>query len=107
MDKNLNRKEATRLMGISYTSWSRWESNHQQPTIKLWPKVISFLGYYPEENDGSLRYKLIKYRRQNGIQIRDFASQLGIDCQPLIIIENDGNLKQISERALNLIQECI
>lgn len=43
------------LIGVNEWTYSLWENDRNLPMIRMWPKVIGFLGYDPNPapaNDG-------------------------------------------------------
>src|SRR5690606_30970241 len=47
MDLGLFQKDIAEIVGTSIDSITFWENGRAQPQIHFFPKIISFLGYYP------------------------------------------------------------
>ena len=47
--KGCTQKEVAVLIGVNEWTYSNWENNRNEPMIRMWPKVIRFLGYDPSD----------------------------------------------------------
>ena len=107
LDRGLSQPELARIMNITVASLTNWEVHHKIPTVNMWPRIISFLGYYPEEDDGSLRFQLVKYRRSTGLRRTEAAELIGIDEQTLGRIENEAGKNPPFAKTVKKIEEFI
>jgi Mg chelatase-like protein len=75
----LNRKVAAHSMGISEEALMKWETGACEPHVRLYPKVIAFLGYEPWPEPVTLGEKLCAERKRRGLSCKRAAEVLGID----------------------------
>ncbi len=66
-------------LGVSETAYHNWETNKTEPVIRMFPRIIEFLGYYPFSEPQMLGERILKYRRYNGISVKRLARKIGID----------------------------
>ena len=79
MDLGLFQKEVAEIVGTSIDCITFWENDRSQPQIHFYPKIISFLGYYPFEEVDSLSGRITKYRHLNGLTYKQLGKVLGVD----------------------------
>ena len=70
-------------LGINEWTYHKWETNKAVPMIRMYPRVIEFLGYYPFPEPQTLGERILSYRRHNGISVKRLARQIGVDEQTL------------------------
>ena len=56
-----------------------WEKGYRDPEIRLWPKIVEFLGDDPSPTPRTTAEKLKAIRRQRGWSQRHLAADLGVD----------------------------
>ena len=66
-------------LGINEWTYLLWENDRCEPMIRMWPKVIEFLGYYPFPDPKILGERILAYRRHNGLSVARTAELLGVD----------------------------
>lgn len=44
-------KDVAELIGVTEDSVTGWENGRSVPQMRLYPSIISFLGYYPFDRD--------------------------------------------------------
>ena len=76
----LNRKEAACSMSVSEEALMKWETGLCEPHVRLFPKLISFIGYEPWEQPVTLGEKLQAERRRRGLSIKRASTILGVDA---------------------------
>lgn len=54
-------------LGVNQWTLIDWEQDRKQPMIRMWIRVIKFLGYYPFPEPQSLGERLLAARRHLGI----------------------------------------
>jgi len=81
---NLTQLQVSIIIGVDECTVSNWEKHRSQPTIKLIPKIIQFLGCIPFDIEANLSGDKIKlYRSIRGISQKKLASEIGIDTNTL------------------------
>jgi transcriptional regulator with XRE-family HTH domain len=76
----LKQKDVARIVGVDTTTVTNWEKNHTQPTLRLVPAIIGFLGYPPLDGaNGPLGERIKTYRRLMGASQKRLAVLLDID----------------------------
>jgi transcriptional regulator with XRE-family HTH domain len=83
LDLRLHQKEVGRLVGVDTTTITNWEKNRTEPTLRLMPSVIRFLGYSPLPEADSLGEKIKAYRRRTGTTQKRLTTLLGVDLTTL------------------------
>jgi transcriptional regulator with XRE-family HTH domain len=82
LDLGLRQKDVAQLLGVTTDSVAYWENNRNQPSLRMIPGIIAFLGYNPDLDapaDETLGERIIRVRRALGIRQNDLARQLGVD----------------------------
>jgi transcriptional regulator with XRE-family HTH domain len=79
LDLNLTQKQVAQLLKTNNWTIRGWENNRHEVSLPYRPRVISFIGYCP--NDTSLPLGLrLKERRENlGLSIKQLASIMKVD----------------------------
>jgi transcriptional regulator with XRE-family HTH domain len=84
LDLKLMQKEVADRIGVDETSILNWEKNRNRPSLTHIPKIIEFLGYWPEVvAERSFGGKIITLRRILGLTQKKLASLLGVDPSTL------------------------
>lgn len=55
--------------------YERWERDEVQPIISVWPKLIAFLGYYPDREQTQADL-VLKARRVSGLSQYGFGRKV-------------------------------
>lgn len=77
IDLGLFQKEVASIIGISTDCITYWENGRAQPQIH-YPKIISFLEYYPFEESDTFDGRITKYRRMNGLTYKQVGKIIGV-----------------------------
>lgn len=83
----LQRKVAIAL-GINTWTYILWESDRTAPSIGMWPRILSFLGYDPFPPAVTLGEQLVTARRRLGLSRMRLARRVEIDEGTLALWEN-------------------
>jgi len=92
-ERELNLPKASKIMRISENTILNWEMGHSEPCVESMPKIISFLGYLPfdDESDQSIGKRLWRYRMSEGISIKRLGKLIRSDGVTIARIErNEG-----------------
>ena len=80
IETNRMQQDVAALIGVSEDCVTNWENNRFQPQIQFYPKIISFLGYYPfvgeTETIGGV---LLMSRRLHGFSHKRMGELVGAD----------------------------
>jgi len=92
LEKGLLQKEVAELLNVTVSCIENGEGNKSQPQPRLLPKVIVFLGYFPDllKNILQLKNPIFLYRVKRELSQRTFAKELGIDPSTLHEVEKNG-----------------
>lgn len=82
-------REAAKLMGVDVFTLIHWEKGKTEPAIRLWPAIISFLGYDPSPCPATLGDHVRAERRRRGCSLAALAREVGFDEATLSLIEAD------------------
>ena len=77
-----------RQLHVGEWTYLKWEHDRTFPNIRMWPRVFSFLGFYPFPVPRTLSDRLIAFRRLHGLSRKELAGQLGVDEGTLATWEN-------------------
>jgi transcriptional regulator with XRE-family HTH domain len=66
-------------MGVRLETVAGWELDRFEPAVRLWPRVIEFLGCDPLARGEGLGDRVRAFRRQLGLTQRELAKRLGMD----------------------------
>lgn len=78
MDVGLLQKDVASIIGTSTDCITFWENERSQPQIHFYPKIISFLGYYPFQEIDTFSGKIMKYRHLQGLSRKQMGALLGV-----------------------------
>jgi transcriptional regulator with XRE-family HTH domain len=80
LDLGMLQRQVAQLMGVDTTTITNWEKGQCQPTLRMLPKLIEFLGYSPFPiESASIGERIKAYRREHGISQKELANLLGVD----------------------------
>lgn len=71
------------MLGVDEITIVNWEKNYSTPKVSMFPKIIEFLEYEPQNKIITLGDKIKAYRRKLGLSQEKFAKKLGIDASTL------------------------
>lgn len=72
-------KEVATLLNVNEWTYLLWEGDRNEPTIRMWPKLIGFLGYDPNCEPKTDGEALMALRRQFGLSRKRMAKIAGCD----------------------------
>jgi DNA-binding transcriptional regulator YiaG len=79
-DLQLLQKDVARIIGVSEDTITYWENGRSEPTVVFYPKIVSFLGYFPFEIDiSTLGGRIKKYRFEHGLTLNQFGKLVSAD----------------------------
>jgi transcriptional regulator with XRE-family HTH domain len=79
IEKGQFQKQVAEILGVSEDTVTYWEKNRCEPQVKHYPKIISYLGYYPFTHETeTLAGKLMQIRFCYGWSFRQCANVLCI-----------------------------
>jgi len=90
-------------MRVNVNTITNWEINRTKIERLYYPIIQEYLGYLPKEYEMSeLSYKLIRYRWEQDISIKQLAKQVGVyyDC----IMNAEMGKLNFQKRTLKKIQ---
>jgi transcriptional regulator with XRE-family HTH domain len=73
----LTQKQVAIQLGTVREVYERWERNERVPGVSVWPAIITFLSYYPDEPDPSANLTLMT-RRHTGLDQKQLAKRVGV-----------------------------
>ena len=83
----LYQKDAALRLKVNEWTYCTWETDRAEPVINLFPRIISFLGYYPYPAPQSYGERVLAIRRNLGMSRARLAEKIGIDEGTLLRIE--------------------
>jgi transcriptional regulator with XRE-family HTH domain len=84
LDLGLLQREVADRLGVNAMTVCNWETNRTSPQLRFIPRIIVFLGYYPDDvPPQSLGERITAYRRRLGLSQRRLARLLDIDLGTL------------------------
>lgn len=90
-------------MGVCRESIEEWERG-KDPSDRMWPRVISFLGYDPTPDAVSMGDRLRARRRAKGLSRKAVAKR--IRCDERQITKWESNEAAPSDRDLKRLKAC-
>jgi transcriptional regulator with XRE-family HTH domain len=79
LDQGLTQRQLAKLFGVSMSSVNNWERGRNFPDLRVWPKLIAWLGYNPEPEGTTLGERVARRRRELGLNQEELARRLGTD----------------------------
>lgn len=80
-------KEVAALLSVNEWTYLLWEGDRNEPMIRMWPKVIGFLGYDPNGEPRTDGEALIALRRRFGLSRKRLAKFVGCDETTVMKLE--------------------
>jgi DNA-binding XRE family transcriptional regulator len=105
LELQLLQKDVSTLIGVTEESITNWENNLAGPQMRLYPKVILFLGYYPFLEDDTLACQIKKYRYLHRLSQKRFGRKVGVDGTTICSRENSETVPK--KQYLNRLQMCL
>ncbi len=79
IDLGLLQKDVAQQLWVGEWTYLKWEHDKALPAIRMWRRVIEFLGYYPLEPPQRLAERLLAARRSLGLSRKRLAKRFGVD----------------------------
>ena len=86
LDLGLYQKDVARRLEVTTDSVAYWETNRNQPSLRMIPRIIEFLGYVPNINDSAgetFGEWIVRARQRLGLSQKALARRLGVDPSTL------------------------
>ena len=80
VESNQMQRDVAATIGVSEDAVTYWENNRSQPQVQFYPRIISFLGYYPFDHEtDTVGGRLQRLRYCNGWSYGMCARAFGVD----------------------------
>ncbi len=89
LDRGLGQRDVARLIGVSTSTISGWETVGREPEVRYLPAIIEFLGYNPEPEPSSFGERVAWHRQRHGLARKRLAPILGVDPASVNKVEVD------------------
>lgn len=76
LELHLLQSQVAETFGVDRISVQNWERGVTEPTIRMIPRIIAFLGYDPEPEPQTLPRRIAYARRRLGLRQEDLAVAL-------------------------------
>ncbi len=96
LDLGLLQKDVAKQLDTSEDTITNWENGRAQPQIHFYPKIISFLGYYPFEEIDTFSGKITQYRHMNGLTYKQMGKRVGVDGSTIASWETGKTVPNVS-----------
>ena len=80
MTLKLYQRDVAYLLGVSPETVLHWETGQTNPPTRLYPPIVTFLGYDPTPNPTTDAERLRGWRMANGLSVKSAARQEGVDA---------------------------
>jgi DNA-binding transcriptional regulator YiaG len=77
LGRGLSVVAAARLMAADPSVLRKWENEHRDPCVGVWPRILKFLGYYPYPTAGNISAQVLMLRRIEGASTTQFGRHFG------------------------------
>lgn len=89
IDMNLFQHDVAKIIKVRNEHVAKWELNKNTPSVKHYPVIIEFLGYFPFEIDTSTFGGKVKaYRYMQGMSRRNLAKMFRVAGEAIIAWED-------------------
>lgn len=105
LDRGLMQQEVAEMLGVEVTVINSWECGRRKPKTSYLPRIISFLGYSPFPEGGSLGERLRAERYRRGLTQYGLAAQLGIYKHTITLVETGKEVT--NQRALAAVRRFV
>ena len=90
LELGLLKQDVAKRLGVCTDSITLWETEKAQASVKHYPNIIAFLGYFPFQLEGSLiAIKIKRFRYDNGLTQEELAQKLSINESTVYHYEKD------------------
>jgi DNA-binding transcriptional regulator YiaG len=83
LDLGLLWKEVASQIGTDATNVTNWSKGRTAPGLRLWPRIIQFVGYDPRPEGRTIGEALIRHRQGRGLSQTELANALAVDPSTL------------------------
>jgi transcriptional regulator with XRE-family HTH domain len=102
----LHQEDVARQLGCLREVYDRWERDERHPVVSEWPRILTFLGYYPFRN-GTSADLVLRARRSHGADQKRLAEMVGVIHQRLRRWEHGKETVPVkAERLLRKLADC-
>ena len=85
----LLQKEVARKIGVCENTVCNWENNQTEPSLRLIPRIIKFLGYVPSHKQPeTFGDRLINARQMLGTSQEELAQKIDVDPSTIGRLKN-------------------
>jgi transcriptional regulator with XRE-family HTH domain len=105
--RRLHQWQAAREIGVTKETVANWEKGKTEPPVQVMSAVIRFLGFDPSPSPDSpdLGSRMLRYRRQHGLSIKEAAGRAGVDPDSWATWERTGSIP--SGRGRELVETLL
>ena len=104
LELGLYQRELAERLGVHGSTVTNWELDRSGPALRLFPRIIEFLGYVPDvDRPLTVDQEIVCRRRLLGLSQKKLAKLLGVDPSTLGRWENGGT--QPSEKLSKRLEE--
>ncbi|HZH03069.1 MAG TPA: helix-turn-helix domain-containing protein [Myxococcaceae bacterium] len=79
LDRGLVQAAVAKQLQVSESTVNNWERGRTEPDLRLWPRLLAWLGYNPEPPGQTLGQRVARRRRELGWTQEELAARLGTD----------------------------
>jgi transcriptional regulator with XRE-family HTH domain len=79
LDLGLSQRELAEELNITKNAVNSWENGRSEPELRLYPKIMGFLGYCSIQYPKTLGEKLELYRTHQGLSYLKLGQMMGVD----------------------------
>jgi DNA-binding transcriptional regulator YiaG len=105
LERGLSVVAAARLMAADPSVIRKWENEHRDPSVEVWPRILKFLGFYPYPIAGNISAQVLMLRRIEGASTTRFGRHFGSNATTVKRWET-GQLRP-HQRALPIIRAML
>lgn len=97
-DLGFLQKEAAAWLGVNQWTLIGWERDRTEPSVRLLPKILAFLGYDLQPTPETLKQRIAAKRRSLGLSQRELADILNVNETTLWFRERDRRRPKVKRR---------
>jgi len=102
---HLFQKQVAARFEINIETLKNWERGATEPMVRYKPKIIQFLGYYPESEPANAAQRLIHIRHQLGLTQKALAKAIAVD--PVTLYRWEKGLAAPAQSKLDQIKAML
>ena len=96
-NRDLYQRDVAMALRVKLPTYQAWEGG-AEPTVRFWPAIVEWLGFYPEPDPFTFAERLVAYRRSQGLTQTTLAKQLGVDPGSVRRWEQGGKVRKTRDR---------